>query len=149
MLQIDEKSVEACIGRQMNNLRVIHEPDAHGLELLVIHATLGDMKVPISREINDCISSALTVQSFPAALSRIKLFVKREAILSISSATSHDGERLTDLRQNGDYQRNKQCLETPRLPFPSTCRIREPLPKTTKPEVGPGSFCRSYLGHHH
>lgn len=51
-------------------------------------------------EMNDCISNLLTVQSFPAAASRIKLFVKREAILLISLMTRHQSEQLevTDFR---------------------------------------------------
>lgn len=87
------------------------------------------------------------MHSFPAALSRIKLFVKREVILAISS-TSCKGKRLTN-RPNEEHQRNKQQLESPRQPFPPTCMIRDPLPKTIETEVGPENLCRNYLRHHH
>lgn len=92
MLQINEKSIETCISRQMNNLRVIYKPDAHSLGLSVIRAIAGIRRsLSVDIEVKNWISSLLTVQSFPAALSRIKLFVQREAILAISSTTCHKG----------------------------------------------------------
>lgn len=87
------------------------------------------------------------MHSFPDALSRIKLFVKSEVILAITSM-SYRGERLAN-RLNGEHQRNKQQLESPRLPFPPTCMIRDPLPKTIESEMGPENLCRNYLRHHH
>lgn len=58
------------------------------------------LSLSVEIEMNDCICNLLTVQSFPAAASRIALFVKREAILLISLMTRHQSERheVTDFR---------------------------------------------------